>query len=121
MERASEDVQRYGERVRDSRRYSIPYLRALAVLDQHSGKINRAIEHLREAATLAEETGLPGELWLIQAALEDLYLTQGDKEQACAAFKQAATIVRKLADAIGSDEQRADFLASPLVERLFEK
>jgi hypothetical protein len=73
---------------------------------------------LQEAATLAEEIGLPGELWPIQAALGDLYLTQGDKEQAHAAFKQAATIVRKLADTLGSDEQKANFLASPLVRRV---
>jgi len=91
------------------------------VLSQYRGEIDEAIKHLQEAAALAEEIGLPGELWLIQDALGDVYLTRGDKEQAHAAFKQAANIVRKLADALGSDEQRANFLASPLVQRVLER
>jgi hypothetical protein len=87
---------------------------ALAVLDQHSGKIERAIVHVREAAALAEEIGLPGELWPILGTLGDLCLMQGHKEQATA-------IARKLADNIVSDEQRANFLASQLVQRVLEK
>ncbi|HEY6409889.1 MAG TPA: tetratricopeptide repeat protein [Ktedonobacteraceae bacterium] len=121
MERAGEDVRRYGECIGNSRRYRISYLRALAVLAQYRDEFEQAIGHLQKAVNLAEEIGLPGELWLIRAALGDLYLIQGDKEQAHAAFKQAATIARKLADTIGSDEQRANFLASPLVQRLLEK
>ena len=121
IERATEDVQRFGERIGNSRRYRIPYLRALAVLAKSRGEIDEAAQHLQEAATLSEEIGLPGELWPIQGALGDLYLMQGDKEQARSAFKQATTIVRKLADTIGSDEQRANFLASPLVQRVLDK
>ena len=63
---------------------------------------------------------MPGELWPIEAALGDLFLAQGQTEQAHAAFKQAATIVQKLADALGNDEQKANFLASPLVQRVVE-
>ena len=120
MERATEDVQRFGECIGSSRRYRIPYLRALAGMAKARGEIDGAIQHLQEAATLSEEIGLPGELWPIQAALGDLYLIQGDKEQAQAAFKRATAIVRKLDDTIGSDEQRANFLASPLIQRVFD-
>ncbi len=73
---------------------------------------------LQEAATLAEEIGLPGELWSIQAALADLYLLLGDTQQADSALKQAATLVQELADNIENDKQKANFLASPLVRRV---
>lgn len=46
---------------------------------------------------------------------------QGEKEQARPAFKQAVTIIQRLAEALGSDEQRANFLASPLIRRVLEK
>lgn len=120
-ERATGDVERFGERIGTSRRYRIPYQRALAVLAKSRGEIEAAIGHLQEAAMLAEEIGLPGELWPIQGVLGDLYLMQGETEQAHAAFKQAAAIVGELADALGSDEQKANFLASPLVQRLLER
>lgn len=60
MERATEDVRCFGERIGSSRRYRIPYLRALAVLAQYRGEIGVAIGRLHEAALLAEEIGLPG-------------------------------------------------------------
>ena len=46
MERATEDVQYFGERLGGSRRYRIPYLRALAVLAQYHGEFASAVEHL---------------------------------------------------------------------------
>ena len=65
IERAVEDVQRFETYFGKSRRHRIPYLRSLAVLAQYRGEIDLAIDHLREAAKLAEEIGLPGELWSI--------------------------------------------------------
>ena len=115
IERVTEDVRRFGACIGTSRRYRIPYLRALAVLAQFHGEIEQPTQYLQEAARLAEEIGLPGELWSIQAALGEIYLAQGDQEQAHGAFKQAATIVRKLADALGTEEQRAHFFSSPEV------
>jgi len=103
-----------------SRRYHIPYLRALVVLAQFQGEIEQPIQYLQEAARLAEEIGLPGERWSIQAALGEIYLAQGDQEQAHAAFTQAATIVRKLADALGNEKQKARFLSSPEVRHVLE-
>ncbi len=120
IERATEDVRRFGACIGNSRRYRIPYLRALAVLAKFQGEIHQPTQYLQEAARLSEEIGLPGELWSIQAARGKIYLAQGDQEQAHGAFKQAATIVRKLADALGNQEQRANFLSSPDVRHVLE-
>jgi hypothetical protein len=78
------------------------------------------IKHLQEAAQLAEEIALPGERWLIQAVLGELYLKQDEIEQAICGFGQAAAIVLKEAETLGDDEGRANFLASPLVRWLPE-
>ncbi len=51
MERAARDVQYFGERIGMSKRYRIPYLRALAVLAHYRSEIEQAIEHLQEART----------------------------------------------------------------------
>ncbi|HEY6542748.1 MAG TPA: AAA family ATPase, partial [Ktedonobacteraceae bacterium] len=120
-ERAARDVAYYGERVSSSRRYRIPYLRALAVLAHYRGEVERAIEYLQEARRLAEEIGLPGELWSIRAALGEWYLKQGDEQQAHDNFIEAATIVHMLADALENEKHRVGFLASPLVRRMLEQ
>jgi tetratricopeptide (TPR) repeat protein len=121
VERATRDVEYFGERIGGSRRYRIPYLRALAVLNLHRGEINQAIEHLQEAGRLSEEIDLPGELWSIRAALGGLYLKLGDKQQAHDNFVQAATIVRVLADALRDEKHRFGFLGSALVQQVLEQ
>lgn len=120
VERAAGEVQRFGERIGNSRRYRIPYLRALAVVAKERGESDAAIGYLQEAATLAEEIGLPGEWWSILAAQGELYLKQGEQEQAHLAFKQTAAIVQKLADAIRDPGQRANFLAETQGWRVLE-
>ena len=120
IERAIEEVERYGECIGTSRRYRIPYLRALAVLAQYRDELDKSTKCLREAATLAGEIGLPGELWSIQAALGNLYMAQSETELAHIAFEQAAAIVRLLAENIESDEQRSSFLASPLIRHVLD-
>jgi predicted ATPase/DNA-binding SARP family transcriptional activator len=120
-ERAARDVAYFGERISSSRRYRIPYLRALAVLAQYRGEVERAIEHLQEASRLAEEIGLPGELWSIRAALGEWYLKQRDKQHAHDNFMEAATIVHMLTDTLEDEKHRASFLASPLVQRALEQ
>ena len=119
IERATEDVRRYGERIGTSRRYRISHLRALAVLAENLGEVDTAIEHLQEAAQLAEVIGLPGELWLIQAAQGEMYLKRGEKAQARSAFELAADIVQRLADSISDLGQRANFLAALVIRQLF--
>src|SRR5207244_11533535 len=86
-------VYQLGERVGANRRFRLPYLRSLAVLAAWEGQSEQAIGHLREAAGLAADIGLPGEQWQIQAALGALYEAGGEPEQAHTAFAQAATII----------------------------
>jgi hypothetical protein len=53
-----------------------------ALLTIWEGKKKRAIDHLREAAELAEEIGLPAEQWQIRVLLEHLYEAEGIKDEA---------------------------------------
>ncbi|GAC1683325.1 MAG: hypothetical protein PVS3B1_23950 [Ktedonobacteraceae bacterium] len=118
IERASQDVQRYSQCIGNSPRYRIPYLRALAILAQYRGETDKAIEHTQKAVMLAQEIGLLGEQWPLQAAPGDLYLTQNKTDHTCATFKQAATIIHKLANTLESREQRANFLALSQIQRI---
>src|SRR5258706_12551486 len=70
---AREEVHRLGERLGSNRRFHIPYLQSSAILAAWEGEREQAIGHLREAAGLAAEIGLPAERWQIQAALGSLY------------------------------------------------
>ena len=121
VEQAVEYVQRLGKAIGTSKRHRISYLRSLAVLDQYRGEVDRAIAYLQEAAQLAEEIGLPGELWLIQAALAELYRQQGNDEESSTAFRQAASILYRLADSLEDADHRTTFLASPQVRRILER
>ena len=114
-------MEEYGKLIGSNRRYRISHLRALAVLAEYRGELDTAIEYLQEAAKLAEEIGLPGEIWLLQAARGELYLKQGEEEQACSAFERSAEIVQKLAEHIGDDGQRSHFLAVAQVQRVQER
>jgi hypothetical protein len=62
-------------------RSALHYLRSLALLAQFQGEIDVAMEHLQEAARVAEEVGLPGELWSICVELGEMYQKQGDESQ----------------------------------------
>jgi DNA-binding SARP family transcriptional activator/tetratricopeptide (TPR) repeat protein len=121
VEQVVEYVQRLGEAIGTSKRHRISYLRSLAVLDHYRGEEDKAIAHLQEAAQLAEEIGLPGELWLIQAALAELYRQQGNEEESSTAFRRAASILHRLADSLEDADQRTAFLASPQVRRILER
>ena len=103
-----------------SRRHRIPSLRSLAVLAQSQGEFGLAIDHMEQAAQVAEEIDLPGELWLIWQALADLYLKRGEDEQTHRAYSEAARLVMKLAAAIQEGERRKLYLSSPLVQRVLQ-
>ena len=118
LEQAAQDALRYGAAISSSRRYRIPYLRALAIIAEARGATDEARGHLQEAATLAEAIGLPGERWPILAALGELYHVQEEQEQSQNAFKEAAAIVQQLAGNIGDDVQRANFLAAAQMQHL---
>jgi tetratricopeptide (TPR) repeat protein len=119
-ERAQEEVQRFGERIRDNRRYRIPYLRALAVLAQSYGAFDEALANLEAASTLAHEIGLPGEIWQIQAALSDLYRQRGDVGQARQLSVQAAASVQSLANRIEDQRLRTAFLTTACARHVLE-
>ena len=56
---ARAEVQRLGERLGSYQRFRLPYLRSLATLAAWHGHSEQAIGHLREAAQLAADLGLP--------------------------------------------------------------
>src|SRR5215813_12368209 len=95
-ERAREEVRRFGEGTNNKGRSALHYLRSLAVLTQFQGEIDAAIELLQEAARVAEEVGLPGELWSICVELGGMYQKQGDESQADRTFARAAEIIQAL-------------------------
>jgi tetratricopeptide (TPR) repeat protein len=115
---ARTEVQRLGEHLGPYPRFRIPYLRSLAVLATWDGQSEQAIGHLREAAGLATDLGLPGEHWQIQAALGALYKATWQREQARSAFGEAATIIQGLAGGIGDETLRARFLAGPQIQQV---
>jgi hypothetical protein len=94
------------------------HLRSLAVLSEWEGELERAIGQLHEAEALAEEIGLPGELWQIQSRIGGLHERRGETGEARAAFSRAVQNLRMLAEKIGDDKLRKGFLAAPQVRRV---
>jgi len=118
---AKEAVHRLGERLLSNRRFRIPYLRSLAVLANWQGQGSQAIAHLREAAGLAAEIGLPEEQWQIQARLAKLYEAGGEPGQARLAWVRASTIIQRLAQGIKDETLRARFLAGPQIQPVLQQ
>ena len=110
-----------GQRDGDGRRDRIEYLQAYAGLARWQGQLEQALSYLEEARTLAEEIGLPGELWQIEAALADLYQSRGEEMSAVQTCAQAATVVRELTGKIEDEALQASFLAAPQVRRVLEQ
>jgi len=118
---AREDVKRLGERVGKNRRFRLVHLRMLAVLDRWDGQTREALARLCEARALAEEIGLPGELWQIWAALGELHEQRGEREEAYGAFSRAARIVETLAGEIEDKVLKEGFLSAPQLRRVLEQ
>jgi tetratricopeptide (TPR) repeat protein len=119
-DQAREEVRRFGEVMNNNGRFAMRYLRSLAVLAQFQGEIDAAIAHLQEATRVAEEVGLPGELWSMCVELGEMYQKQGDESQADLTFARAAEIIQALADTIVDQQQHTSFLSAPLVKRVLE-
>ncbi len=81
----------------------------------------QAVGHLREAAGLAADLGLPGERWQLQAALGRVYEAAGDPVPARTAFGEAATIIGGLAEGITDETRRARFLAGPQIQQVLQQ
>jgi tetratricopeptide (TPR) repeat protein len=109
-------LERFGEAVGENRRLRLAYLRALAVLSRWDGESSAALGRLREALQLAEEIGLPGELWQIEASLGELHRELGNGAESHRSRSRAAEIVRRLADRIGDQELRQRFLSATPVQ-----
>jgi tetratricopeptide (TPR) repeat protein len=117
---AREAVQRLGERLGSSRRFRLPYLRSLSLFADWDGHGAQAITHLREAAELAADLGLPEEQWQIQARLAQVYEAAGEPTQARLAWAKASTIIQGLADGIKDEALRARFLAGPQIQPVLQ-
>ena len=65
-----------------------------ALLTIWVGKVKRALDHLREAAELDEEIGLPAEQWHIRVLLGNLSEAEGGYAQAGTAFPKAVALAR---------------------------
>ena len=118
---AHDHIDYLGTHIGDGRRDRIQYLQAYAVFAQWESQLEQAASYLEEARLLAEEIGLPGELWYIQAVLADLYQSRGEQAPAGQAFVQAATVVQELAGKIEDETLRSSFLAAPRVRRVLEQ
>jgi 3,4-dihydroxy-2-butanone 4-phosphate synthase len=90
------------------------------VLARWDGDDEEELERLREAEALAEEIGLPGELWQIRAALGELHERRGEAEEARDGFYRAARILEKLAAEIEAESLKEGFLSAPQVRRVME-
>ncbi len=117
---ARAEVHRLGEGLGPSPRFRIPYLQSLAVLAAWEGYREQAIGHLRQAAGLAADLGLPAEQWQIQAALGTLYEAGGEPAQARTAYGEAAMIIQGLAEGIKDETLRARFLAGPQIRPVLQ-
>jgi DNA-binding SARP family transcriptional activator/predicted ATPase len=117
---AREDVKRLGERVGGNRRFRLVHQRMLAVLAEWDGRPREALGRLREARTLAEEIGLPGELWQIWAALGELHEQRGEPEEAHGAYSRAASIGERLAGEIEVEVLKEGFLSAPQLRHVLE-
>jgi DNA-binding SARP family transcriptional activator/tetratricopeptide (TPR) repeat protein len=116
--RAREEVRLFGERAKGNERDRLAYLRCLAILSEFKGDTKRALDRLRGAEALAEKIGLPGELWQIQCKIGELHERCRQTEEARAAFSRAAQTLRMLAEKVGDEKLREDFLSAAWVHRV---
>jgi hypothetical protein len=91
-----------------------------ALLTIWEGKEKRALDHLREAAALAEEIGLPAEQWQIRVLLGNLYEAEGEYAQARPLERPWRSLVRELAEGIKDEALRARFLAGPQIYQVLQ-
>jgi hypothetical protein len=105
-------------RAQTNERDRMSYLRSLAVLGEEEGDAGGAIGLLHEAEALAEEIGLPGELWQIQGRIADLHARRGETEEAQRAFSRTAQTLRTLAVKIEDEGLRENFLSAPWVRHV---
>src|SRR5205807_8575992 len=97
------------------------YVRTIATLSELDGETREALASLQEAAVLANEIGLPGELWQIEVARGEVYASSWQREQAHQAFARAMAMVQKLAAKMEDEARRSNFLAEAAARRVLER
>ena len=115
---AREEARSLVGRAQTNRRDRMSYLRSLAVLEVWEGDTKRAMDYLREAEALAEEIGLPGELWQIRARIGEIHERRGEADEAREVYSRAAQTLRTLAGKIKDKGLREGFLSAPRVRRV---
>lgn len=115
---ARADVERFEQLVGESRRHQLVLLRMQAVLAAYDGDAPGAVTTLIAAQALAQEIGLPGELWQLHAAHGDLLREMGQGEQAQVAYTQANALLDDLAGRFTDETLRIAFLSSPLARHV---
>jgi DNA-binding SARP family transcriptional activator len=113
-------VQGFAERAEANRRDRMSHLRSLAALEAWEGDTKRAIDNLQGAEALAEEIGLPGPLWQIQARIGEIREQRGEAGEAREAYSRAAQTLKMLAERIEDKGLREDFLSAPRVRSVLE-
>jgi hypothetical protein len=115
---AREETGNLAERTQTDGRNRVAYLHSLAVLSEWDGELEKAIGQMREAESLTEEIGLPGELWQIRAKIGELHERHGEVREAREAFSRAAQTLRDLAAKIKDERLRESFLSAPRARRV---
>ena len=115
---AREEARRFADRAKVNELDRVAYLCSLADLSEWEGDTQSAIDHLREAHTLAEKVGVPGEMWQIQSRLGVIHERRGEIEEAREAFSRAAQTLRTLAGKIRDEKLRENFLSALWVRRV---
>ena len=112
---AREEVGNLAERTQTDERNRVAYLHSLALLSEREGELERALGQMREAESLTEKIGLPGELWQIRTKIGELHGRRGEVGEAREAFSRAAQTLRGLATKIKDEGLRDGFLSAPRV------
>ncbi len=114
---AREQLARFGTATGENRRLRLAHLRALAVLGRHDGDETAALAHIQAARGLAQEIGLPGELWQIEALIGAIQAGLGNEAEAQSSRGRAAAIVNRLAAGIRDPALRQRYVSAAAAHR----
>jgi hypothetical protein len=102
------------------KRFRLVHRRVQAVLAAFEECYDVAVVLLGEAFSLAEQLGLPGERWQIQAALGQAQHFIGHPDAGALAHEHAAGVVRELSDAITDPVLRSSYLTAA-TDRIYRR
>jgi tetratricopeptide (TPR) repeat protein len=82
-----------------------------------NGRGEEAIREIRTAVSMADELGSPPGRWQSRAALGRALYATGDDDGAASTYREAAEIIRAMADSLSAEHQKS-FMAAPQVEEV---